>query len=191
MNENNGGLHDGLGGSSQAHRPPDLEHQLRVLADKLEKRGLHARLAACVVDGVSAARYDTVTVANQAAPERGIIHVEDDGCVTWELPGSLDDAGIATITREALNVLRPADSAQRAFAAFISRISVTYVKLGPDGEQDVHIIGLTSKVNRRHIQPDRLQDLLDRVVLCCEDVLMHQKNANLSRRSSRGSCSAR
>jgi hypothetical protein len=187
MNENNGGLQDGFAGSSQAHRPPDLEHQLRMLADKLEKRGLNARLAACVVDGVSAARYDTVTIANQAAPERGIIHVEDDGCVTWELPGSLDDAGIAKITREALNVLRPVGSAQREFAALISRISVTYVKPGLDGERDVRIIGLTSKVNRRHIQPDQLQDLLDRVALCCEDVLMHQKNASLSYRSTRDS----
>jgi hypothetical protein len=186
MNGHNAGSQDDRG-LSQAHRPPDVEYRLRVLADKLEEHGLDARLAACVVDGASAAHYDSVTIANQAAPERGIIHVEDDGCVTWELPGSLDDTGIAKITCEALNVLRPVDSTQREFAALISRVSVTYVKPGPHGKRHVHMIGLTSKVNRRHIEPGRLKELLDTIVLCCEDVLTHQKKGNLGHRSTRDS----
>jgi hypothetical protein len=55
--------------------------------------------------------------------------------------------------------------------AAVGRISVTYIKTGPDGERQVRIIGLTSKTNRQHIPPDRLRQLLDHVALCCEDVL--------------------
>lgn len=61
--------------------------------------------------------------------------------------------------------------------AAIGRISVTYIKTGPDGQRQVHIIGLTSKTNRQHIPPDQLQQLLDQVALCCEDVLTANSHA--------------
>jgi hypothetical protein len=55
--------------------------------------------------------------------------------------------------------------------ALISRISVTYVKVGPNGEHQSHMFGLTSKINKQYIRPDRFQELLNTVSLCCEDIL--------------------
>jgi hypothetical protein len=55
--------------------------------------------------------------------------------------------------------------------ALISRISVTYVKVGPNGEHQPHMFGLTSKINKQYIRPDRFQELLNAVSMCCEDIL--------------------
>jgi hypothetical protein len=83
-----------------------LDGRLRVLSEKLERRGLETRLVSYPVDGVKGEYYDAFLVANPASPERGEMHVEKDGCVTWEYPGSLDDAGINAIADEATNALR-------------------------------------------------------------------------------------
>lgn len=72
--------------------------------------------------------------------------------------------------------------------AHISRISVTYLKSGLDGVRETHIIGLTSKINTQHIQPERLRELLRAVALCCEDIIAHQQKEKITSSSedSRG-----
>jgi hypothetical protein len=55
--------------------------------------------------------------------------------------------------------------------ALISRISVTYVKIGPNGDHQPYMFGLTSKKNKKCIRPDRFQELLNAVSMCCEDIL--------------------
>jgi hypothetical protein len=106
MNESNGST-PGIPAAPSAGDGADyLDSGLRVLAEKLERRGLETQLVTYPVDGVKGEYYDALQVANPASPERGEIHVEKDGCVTWEYPGSLDDAGINKIADEAINALR-------------------------------------------------------------------------------------
>jgi hypothetical protein len=76
------------------------------LVEKLEMRGLNARLVSYPVEGVKGRHQDALSVTNTAAPERGLIHVEKDGSVTWIYSGNLDDAGISKILDEATNALR-------------------------------------------------------------------------------------
>jgi hypothetical protein len=59
----------------------------------------------------------------------------------------------------------------------ITRISVTYVRLRTSGQHETHIIGLTSKLNIKHIHPRRLDKLLQTVTLCCEDVLAQRQSS--------------
>jgi hypothetical protein len=68
----------------------------------------------------------------------------------------------------------------------VCRISVTYVKPGPDGEREMHIIGLTSKRNKKYIKPWRLYEMLRVVRLCCEDVLT-QRPTSVENNGSSGS----
>jgi len=82
------------------------DQRLRVLAEKLEIRGLNPRLVSYPVEGVKGRHHDALSVTNPAAPERGLIHVEKDGSVTWVYSGKLDDAGISKILDEATNALR-------------------------------------------------------------------------------------
>jgi hypothetical protein len=82
------------------------DQRLRVLAEKLEMRGLNSRLVSYPVEGVKGRHHDALSVTNTAAPERGLIHVEKDGSVTWVYSGKLDDAGISKILDEATNALR-------------------------------------------------------------------------------------
>jgi len=82
------------------------DQRLRVLAEKLEMRGLDSRLVSYPVEGVKGRHHDALSVTNSAAPERGMIHVEKDGSVTWVYSGKLDDAGISKILDEATNALR-------------------------------------------------------------------------------------
>lgn len=112
---------------------------------------------------------------------------EADSGQQYSHAGLSQNQWAAKTTGKLLNAPHPIGSAhRREFGTLISRISVTYVRPGPDGERDVHMIGLTSKTNRQRIQPDRLRKLLDAVARYCEDVLTHQKNAKLSDRSADG-----
>jgi hypothetical protein len=104
-------VNDGLPGSSAAPCPDNCaecggDQRLRVLAEKLEMRGLDSRLVSHPVEGVKGRHHDALSVTNAAAPERGMIHVEKDGSVTWVYSGELDDAGISKILDEATNALR-------------------------------------------------------------------------------------
>jgi hypothetical protein len=49
---------------------------------------------------------DTITVTNPAAAERGEASIADDGTVTWEYFGKLDDAGVSAICDDLINALR-------------------------------------------------------------------------------------
>jgi hypothetical protein len=105
---------NGLKGSTpdgSAAPAPDLDadcpdSQLRALSQKLQERGLEARLVSYPLDGVKSEHFDAVVGSNPAAPERGMMHFESNGCVTWEYDGSLDAAGIGRATDEAINALR-------------------------------------------------------------------------------------
>jgi hypothetical protein len=104
-------IDDGVPGISAASCPDNCgacasDRCLRVLAEKLEMRGLDSRLVSYHVERVKGRHYDAISATNTAAPERGIIHVEKDGSVTWVYSGSLDDAGIGKILDEATNALR-------------------------------------------------------------------------------------
>jgi hypothetical protein len=82
----------------------DREQPLRLLAQKLRNHGLDARLTTC---GMEDGHCDSVTVTNPANPQRGSLHIDDDGRATWDFPGArLDDDGIGRMTDEAINCLR-------------------------------------------------------------------------------------
>jgi hypothetical protein len=83
------------------------EERLRLLAVKLQSRGLDARLIACGVpeDGQ---HCDAVTVMNPGVSQRGIFRIDDDGSATWHLPGAKldDDDVIGRMVDEVVNALR-------------------------------------------------------------------------------------
>lgn len=106
MNEVNGSTPDSFAAPAQEPGADYLDRQLHALLEKLQARGLEAKLVTYPVNGVKSEHYDAVTVTNPAAPERGTMHVDSDGCVTWEYPGSLDAAGISETADEATNALR-------------------------------------------------------------------------------------
>jgi hypothetical protein len=106
-------VNDGAPGISVAPCPDNCaecasDQCLRVLAEKLEMRGLNARLVTYPDEGVKGRHHDALSVTNTAAPERGLVHVEKNGSVTWVYSGTLDDAGISKILDEATNALRAA-----------------------------------------------------------------------------------
>lgn len=105
MNEVHSSVPDGPAARVQNPDANYVDKQLRVLSEKLEARGLEARLVTYPVNGVKGEHYDAVTITNLAAPERGAMHVDSDGCVTWEYPGSLDAAGISKTADDAINAL--------------------------------------------------------------------------------------
>lgn len=79
---------------------------LRVLVKKMESRGLHSRLITYPVGPHDDEHVDTIIVTNPAAPERGEARIKDDGGVTWEYSGKLDDAGVSKICDDITNALR-------------------------------------------------------------------------------------
>ena len=93
----------------------DPDSRLRSLAEKLRHHGLTAILVSYLTDGVRNKHYDAINVTNPASPERGTIHIEKDGMITWEYPGpgSLDHAAIATLANEAASALHAADPPPR------------------------------------------------------------------------------
>lgn len=101
---------NGKGRDDRAALDPDLsadylDGQLRALSEKLEARGLKAKLVTYPLDGVKGDHYDAVVVTNPDALERGTVHVDSDGCVTWECPGSMDVGGITKTADEVTNAL--------------------------------------------------------------------------------------
>jgi len=66
-----------------------------MLASRLEGRGLDPRLVAYPGDLGDDERVEEIVIVNPAALERGEVRVGDDGSVTWEYFGSLDEAGSA------------------------------------------------------------------------------------------------
>jgi hypothetical protein len=79
---------------------------MMMLGKKLESRGLDLRLVTCPDDESPESRIEQIVVTNSRSPERGEVRVSDDGCVTWEYSGTLDDAGAGRIADEITNALR-------------------------------------------------------------------------------------
>jgi hypothetical protein len=90
----------------------DSGEALRALAGQLESRGLAACLLTYLFAGADRPRFDALTARNPSASDRGVICVRNDGLVTWEYAGNLDDAG--TILDNVTNVLRAAGPHFRA-----------------------------------------------------------------------------
>jgi hypothetical protein len=74
-----------------------------MLVSRLEGRGLDPRLVTYPGDDE---RVEQIVIVNPAARERGEVRVGDDGSVTWEYFGSLDEAGVSKILDEVTNALR-------------------------------------------------------------------------------------
>jgi len=78
----------------------------RMLAKKLESRGLDFRLKTYADSMCDDKHVEKLVVVNPQAPERGEVHVGDDGGVTWKYFGTLDGAGTDRILDEITNALR-------------------------------------------------------------------------------------
>jgi hypothetical protein len=77
-----------------------------MLAKKLESRGLDYRLVTYPDGEREDTHIEEIVVTNPAARERGEIRVCDDGGVTWEYFGTIDEAGVSEIVDDATNALR-------------------------------------------------------------------------------------
>jgi hypothetical protein len=75
----------------------------RMLAKKLESRGLDFRLVTYPSDADDDEHVEEIVITNPVARERGEMRVGDDGSVTWEYFGRLDEAGVSNIVDEATN----------------------------------------------------------------------------------------
>jgi hypothetical protein len=85
-------------GTGQGGRPHCMNGELaRMLMRRLEDRGLDSRLVSYRGDGSDDERVEEIVIVNPAARERGEVRVGDDGSLTWEYFGSLDEAGISKI----------------------------------------------------------------------------------------------
>jgi hypothetical protein len=78
----------------------------RMLVQKLESRGLDSRLVTYPGDADDDEHVEEIVIVNPAARERGEVRVGDDGSLTWEYFGRLDDVGVANILDEVTNALR-------------------------------------------------------------------------------------
>jgi len=88
-------------------RPHCMNGQLaRMLASRLEGRGLDPRLVAYPGNPGDDERVEEIVIVNPAARERGEVRVGDDGSVVWEYFGSLDEAGVSNILDEVTTALR-------------------------------------------------------------------------------------
>jgi hypothetical protein len=79
---------------------------IRMLAEKLENRGLDSRLVTYPGGAHDGEHVEEIVVVNPAARERGEVRVGDDGSVTWEYFGKLSEAGVSKILDEVTNALR-------------------------------------------------------------------------------------
>ena len=68
-----------------------------MLMNRLGDHGLDSRLVIYRGDDGDDERIEEIVIVNPAARERGEVRVSDDGSVTWEYFGSLDDTGITKI----------------------------------------------------------------------------------------------
>jgi hypothetical protein len=78
----------------------------RMLVSRLESRGLDSRLVTYPGDAGDDEHVEVIVITNPAARERGEVRVGDDGSVTWEYFGKLDEAGVRSIVDEVTNALR-------------------------------------------------------------------------------------
>jgi hypothetical protein len=102
---------NGVPGTQAAQRPASQAHcengdLARMLGKRLESRGLSFRLVTCPDEDSPDSHIEQVIVTNPQSPERGEVRVSDDGNVTWEYSGALDDAGASRIVDEITNALR-------------------------------------------------------------------------------------
>lgn len=79
---------------------------LSDLAEKLESRGLSARIITYSSEKPDDEVIEEIKVVNPAARERGVIRIGDDGAITWEFFGDLSEAGVGRLLDEATNALR-------------------------------------------------------------------------------------
>jgi hypothetical protein len=79
---------------------------IRALAERLEGRGLNSHLVTYTGGAHGDEHVEEIVVTNPVARERGEVRVGDDGSVTWEYFGKLDDAGVSKILDEITNALR-------------------------------------------------------------------------------------
>jgi hypothetical protein len=79
---------------------------IRELAERLKGRGLNSRLVTYPGDAHGDEHVEEIVVINPVARERGEVRVGDDGSVTWEYFGKLDNAGVGKILDEITNALR-------------------------------------------------------------------------------------
>lgn len=100
-------VNDGASGSAPASRAHCMNGELaRLLVLRLENRGLDARLVTYPADADDDEHVEEIVIVNPAARERGEVRVGDDGSVTWEYFGNLDEAGVTSIVDEVTNALR-------------------------------------------------------------------------------------
>lgn len=93
--------------TARSGRPHCLNGELaRMLVSSLEDHGLHPRLVTYPGDPGDEERVEQIVIVNSAAPERGEVRIGDDGSVTWEYFGSLDEAGVSMILDEVTSALR-------------------------------------------------------------------------------------
>jgi hypothetical protein len=78
----------------------------QILGKKLESRGLDFELSTYPDGGREGEHVEEIVVINPRARERGEVRVGDDGSVTWEYFGKLDQAGAEKILDEITNALR-------------------------------------------------------------------------------------
>jgi hypothetical protein len=77
-----------------------------LLVSRLESRGLDTRLVTYPGDADDGEHVEEIVITNAAARERGEVRVGDDGSVTWEYFGKLDQAGVRSIVDEITSALR-------------------------------------------------------------------------------------
>jgi len=90
----------------QGGRPHLRNGQLASLAQKLENRGLLCRLLVYAPEGSGDELIEEIVISNPAATERGNVRLGDDGGVTWEYFGKLDDASSRQLLDDITNMLR-------------------------------------------------------------------------------------
>jgi hypothetical protein len=78
----------------------------RMIVKKLESRGLDSRLVTYPGDADDDEHVEEIVIINPAARERGEVRVGDDGSVTWEYFGRLDEVGVGRTVDEVTNALR-------------------------------------------------------------------------------------
>jgi hypothetical protein len=78
----------------------------RLLVKKLEGRGLDCRPVTYAGDADDDEHIEQMVIVNPAARERGEVRIGDDGSVTWEYYGQLDEVGVSRMVDEVTNALR-------------------------------------------------------------------------------------
>lgn len=79
---------------------------LRTIAEALESRGLACRMVTYKGTGPEERDIAEIVITNPAAKQRGEMRVGDDGSVSWECFGNLDEAGKLKILDDVTNCLR-------------------------------------------------------------------------------------